>query len=541
MALLAVPCCLKWETDAFHFAKVWMVTGAVSSICIATVFYLIAIQRRWLRYVVTLFLGTVYFIEWFIFAHLHCRLNDKTVYLVLQTNAKECGEFLSTYLTRSPTLVPIIAIIVIVALYLVATKYLGKPRILSPKEILLFITVNVISLAVLLTGLLTTRFINQISNPTIIQLITATYRISEYCVDIKRLESSIKNADGIFIDPSETHPHIILVIGESFNPNHSPFYGYSLNTMPLLQKISEEGHIVVFNDAVTPSSSTGIVMEYLFTVSPPNNKRSRWDYPIFPMLFKKAGYKVNLMDNQQTRASGDLKFDAINCQFFNSEIVSKASLSYRNDALSSYDLDFVETELNHRHKVSTTPMIDIFHINGEHIPAQKRYPTNWLAPNLDYTYRSDITDTQKETVRQYDTAITYNDAVLARIITSIQNTDAILIFISDHGEEVHDFRNQYGRTMGTLSPYVAKNIYHVPMIIYTTPEYRANHHNLYRQIEQASKSPFYTADISQMLLHIAGITSKYVDKHRDPLSHEYQSIGRRIINEDTDYDQLISR
>lgn len=540
VVLLSVPCCLKWEFDSFHFAKVLAFTGFVSSICIASFFYLIASIRKWMQYIITSFLAVIYFCEWFVFSHFHCRLNDKMLYLVAQTDTKECGEFLSAYMFREETFVPIIALAIVLILYLVAKKYLDRPLRMSWKMTAFATFINILSLIVLLVGVFSTRPVDQISNPTIVQLIKAYKKVSIYDVDLKQLETTSDNVDGNFVQPGATHPHIIFVIGESFNPNHSPLYGYPLNTMPQMQEAYDSGNIIVFNDAVTPSAATGIAMEYFFSVAPPDNKSMRWNYPLFPMILKKAGYDVNLMDNQQARAVGDLNHDAINCQFFNSEIVSNASLSYRNDRLMSYDLDFVEAELQHRPKSTDRPVFDIFHIYGEHSPAAKRYPPNFKFPKFDYSYRTDLSEAQKETVNHYDCAVAYNDVVIERLIKSIQNTDAILIFISDHGEEVHDFRNQYGRTMETATPNIANNIYRVPMIIYTTHEYRENHQTTYQEIVKTSQTPIYTADISQMLLHIAGVASRYVVSSRDPLSQSYQSTGRRIINEETDFDQLVA-
>lgn len=534
--LLALPCCFKWDADAFHFAKFWLFTGILSSICIATVLYMVSVNRRWLRYLMIGILVFLYFAEFFVFQHLHSRVNDKILFLVLQTNSRECGEFLSTYLLRKATIVPVIATAIIIALYILAKKYLDKPVLLSRKMMITIIIVNILSFSVFAVRTFTDLFFFKLSSPTIVQLYKSIRVLNDYSVDIKLLENAIDKADGEFIDNNESHPHIIFIIGESLNPNHTPFYGYRFNTMPNMMKENERGNVVVFDDAVTASNATSNVMDFIFSTSPSREGKDRWHYPIFPMIFKNAGYKVNYMDNQQTQTLGIVGVDY---QFFNSEKVVDASLDYRNPQISGYDMDFVIEQLKNIPDYGDHPVLDIYHINGQHSPAVRRYPASCRFPVFDYSYRSDLNDAQKEVVRQYDMAVMYNDEVIARIIECVKDTDTILLFLSDHGEEIYDYRDQYGRTNETPTSGIAKNIYHVPMFVYTTPQYRARHPEKYQEIVAASAKPLYTPDISQMLFHIAGIRSKYADASRDPLSPAYISKGRRILGEEVDYDELM--
>ena len=47
----------------------------------------------------------------------------------------------------------------------------------------------------------------------------------------------------------------------------------------------------------------------------------------------------------------------------------------------------------------------------------------------------------------YLNAIRYNDLVVDRIIRLFDHRNAVVIYFSDHGEEVHNFREQTCRTI----------------------------------------------------------------------------------------------
>jgi heptose-I-phosphate ethanolaminephosphotransferase len=122
---------------------------------------------------------------------------------------------------------------------------------------------------------------------------------------------------------------------------------------------------------------------------------------------------------------------------------------------------------------------------------------------------------------------------------SVANRDAIVIYVSDHGEEVHDFRDQYGRTMGPITRGIADNIYRVPLVIYTTPKFCEAHASITAQIQAAVNRKVYTADIGQMLLYLGGIATRWRDDSRNPLLDGYPSAGHRIlINASVDFDTI---
>lgn len=131
---------------------------------------------------------------------------------------------------------------------------------------------------------------------------------------------------------------------------------------------------------------------------------------------------------------------------------------------------------------------------------------------------SGFTEAQKQDLADYDNATLYNDAVLDEIIRHIEKEDAILVYHSDHGEEVHDFRNRYGRSLEPVTPQIHRCVYEVPLFVYTTPEYRRRHPAMYARIKEAAGRKVNLADMSMLLLDLAGVESVNFNPARSPLS-----------------------
>ncbi len=62
------------------------------------------------------------------------------------------------------------------------------------------------------------------------------------------------------------------------------------------------------------------------------------------------------------------------------------------------------------------------------------------------------------------------------IIRMFENRNAVVMYLSDHGEEVHNFRNQYGRTdinKDCRESYAPQ--FDIPFMVYLTPSYAKEH------------------------------------------------------------------
>lgn len=549
LLLLALPCCLKiGEHGELHFAKSWLLVGVVSSIFPATVGWLISFRSKWGKVLISLVLWTLFVADLFLFFHFETRITDRIIFLILQTNSREVGEFFSTYIfTRASLKVAVVAVALAIV-YALLKKYGGKVRWtdkIQKRFKLGMIVANILSVITIALFAFTNVLNNIGTNNTIQGAIVACKNAGAYRADVSRLEKAMNCCDSE-IDTSiydlDSVPDVIFIIGESYNPNHSPLYGYKLMTTPGLVNEFNKGNLSVFADAVTPFPATGKMMEVLYSPAEAYAGSDRWDIPLVPSLFKHAGYIVTIHDNQCTRIVGDSKWDIGNCQFLNSNVVENASMDYRNKDIMTDDLKFCQRELSTMQMIKDerkSPMFSIIHLYGQHSPASCRYPSGFTHfTKDDYKWRKDITENQAEEIACYDNATLYNDSVVCTVLSAVSNRDAVVVYVADHGEEVHDYRNQYGRTYGPITRGVADNIYHVPLLIYTTPTFRRLHAAVAQQIDASLNHKVFVGDVPQMLLCLGGLKTRWRDASRNPLGLDYTSASRRILQGEIDYDAI---
>lgn len=335
-------------------------------------------------------------------------------------------------------------------------------------------------------------------------------------------------------------PHIVLIIGESYNKHHSSLYGYHLPTTPLQQERNEKDELFLFTDVVSPWNITSNVFLDMFSLWENGATEDLSEYPLFPILFRRAGYSVSFFSNQY-QLKGFRKGATNQAgHFFLADVeLSDSLFSYRNQRSSKYDMGLVNQIKSRRHEVVPADYtLDIIHLIGQHFDYSMRYPDSLGWFSIDDYVERDLQNDEKEIVMHYDNATKYNDMVLDEILTVYEKEDAIVVFVSDHGEEVYDDFPMSGRLFQEPTALQAKAEYEVPMWIWCSDLYRENHQDIVQFIFESANKPFMTDGTPQFLLSLAGIESEWLDDSRNILSNNYQ-YKPRIINGGTDFDLLM--
>lgn len=328
-------------------------------------------------------------------------------------------------------------------------------------------------------------------------------------------------------------PCIVLIIGESFNKHHSDLYGYPLPTNPRLRQRLERGELLLFRDAVSPANVTDRVLTTLFTAGEGTKTETP---PLFPVLFKKAGYVTRLFDNQFSKSQCGY-FDLGLKAMFNAHS-NPALFTTVNERCYRYDMQLLE-ECDRMPPDDGVPELDIFHLMGQHMLYAMRFPEQYAFFGPDDIPREDLNRRQRQTVADYDNATRYNDAVVDAIIARYARRDAVVVYLSDHGEEIYDCRDFQGRSHGTITPEICRNQFEIPMMIWMSESYRRNRPELAARLARAAERPFYTSDMTHLLLDLAGIRCRWFDPTRSIIDDRYDTVRRRAIGDDRlDYEAL---
>lgn len=147
----------------------------------------------------------------------------------------------------------------------------------------------------------------------------------------------------------------------------------------------------------------------------------------------------------------------------------------------------------------------------------------------------------RQEIADYDNATNYNDHVIHLMTQLYTNQNTVLVYLSDHGEEVYDYRPRSGRDDFKLGPDLHQSLryqYNVPFFIWCSDKYIATHPDIIREIQQATGRPMMIDNTCHVLFHLAGLFTPYYKANRDVLSATYRCPSR-LVNDDVIYDDVM--
>ena len=506
---------------------------------------------------VVILLIVLYAINIFLLYNFRTLLSPMILMLVMETNTEESSEFLSSYIFSINSLLAYLTIgaTCLLIRYIDKLEFFFKP-IFSKRYIKCLLMIVVcyfyyrgIPCLCGFTKMFNCKTLmevevfsydNAVKTNTLTELVYSLYNMYICKREAKKvvLHASDVSGTGPYIISPKDSLCLIVVIGESYNKYHSPLYGYSLNTTPNMMRERDDSCLFVFTNVVTPWNMTSNAVKSIFSLNSISNNESWADFPFFPTIFKSAGYSVFFWDNQNSGISSDVFDFSLNGIIHNPNI-AQLSYDYENSQRYQYDADFLDSFKDKYHAGSHD--LIIIHFMGQHMGAKYRYPLNYgKFSKSDYKKRK-LTEDKKQLVAEYDNATLYNDSIMGELFDMFKKRDAVLVYFSDHGEEVFDYRDVIGRTHeGNKSKDNLKYQYDVPFIIWCSKSYAKKNPDVLNQIQQATGRPFLTDLTSHMLLGLGKISTKYYYPERDLLNSQYISL-KRIVQGYIDYDTVCSK
>ena len=436
---------------------------------------------------------------------------------VLVTNTHEAMEFASAYFSPM-VIVLLIGVLIVNAVAYVVARFLGK----SVSTIAVrwcailgvaFLIVNV----VLILFFHTSVGISTPMHHSIARVLWEYGRVTH--------ETHIGNILHVCQDVKAVRKHdgslkMIVIIGESHSLYHTSLYGYEKQTYPLMEDRERHGELFVFQNAVTTNDVTALVMNSVFSLDSMGVDFN--EYPLFPAVFKAAGFKTALYDNEyladeslylMTNSTlSNLLYDQRNTHYYDYDEDMIKDISLYNDSLTLY----------------------VLHLAGHHVKYDKRYPQSF-AKFKTSDYGGSYSDDQKKDIAAYDNACLYNDYIINEVIRMFENENAVMVYFSDHGEEVYEVRDYRGHGTARYTPDIRYQL-RVPLWVWLSDKYRDDHPQAADKLRQALELHVKTDDIPYFLLDLADIDSEWMKPDRsfitDGTYHGWKNYREMIISQD---------
>ena len=553
---------LIWQRDFpwFYLLECLVVDSSVVAVAATLVVVLVSVLpgRRFIKALLYILLLSMWLVSLFLLRNFHTTITPEVLQLLIETNRGESTEFLQAWIGAPGTQKSFIIVLFTLACVIIAEwKRKAVASVLSRRPYV--ILASVLLAALLAFGAWNWRVLlrpyhslyeleltqseshsNDLLSKLHHSILTLKFQGEEADVAIEHtLREAATGKATCRVDTMD----LVLVIGESYNKWHSSLYGYGLDTSPLMCAERDRGLLTVFTDAISPYNLTSVTLKNLFSLNSLGHGEHWKDFPMWTAVMKRAGWQVDMWDNQRAFMANDLFSSSLNMLLYHPDIVKKVYHD-ANDGFFNYDGELVE---NYFTKCTTGPRnLVIFHLMGQHTEFKQRYPHTpqwdvWTIDQLPNAKAPYLDDSRREIMLEYARATRYNDRVLADIIEHYRDRNAVVVMLSDHGEEVYDYRDFMERDHNPeKTPLMVRHENEIPLMVWCSPVYKTRHPDRAAAIRAAAHRPVMNDAIGQMMLWLGEVSSPWCDSTRNALHPAYQP-APRIIYDNIDYDKLMGR
>ncbi|MBR4898365.1 MAG: sulfatase-like hydrolase/transferase [Prevotella sp.] len=529
------------------------------------------IVRKWVRLVVAVLLYAIALIDVFCYVRFESTLTPTMLMLFFETNGREAGEFLKSFVGWDLFTSLVGGVLLIALLHIVWSvlrfwqrrrRWMG-PRLSKPALLVGNALMGLLAAVLLgyctsecwankqaMMRLLTKQNLGEVEH----ELTTREHAILYLPVHrmafslranqlaSQQISTLVGHLGEAQVDSCDFRsPQIVLIIGESFNRYRSQLYGYDHETTPRQLERMRDSSLVAFTDVVAPWNLTSFVFKHVFSLYTVGDKGDWCDAPLFPEVFRRAGYHVTFITNQFMSRAGEQVYDFSGGFFLNNPQLSNALFDERNQRTHPYDdgvladYDAMIKKQRHEHQLT------IFHLMGQHVDYLGRFPRKsrrHFKP-ADY-HRDDLTEEKQQINADYDNAVLYNDSIVDQILRRFEQENAIVIYMPDHGEECfNDSMGFYGRLHSAeIDRRLAREEFEIPFWIWASEQYRNTHPYGWMAIRRYSQRPYMIDRLPHTLLFLGGIHTPLYRKELDVLNADYDEHRPRLLKGKTDYDQL---
>lgn len=460
--------------------------------------------------------GSIY-MGYLLFAHV--MLEQNSVMSLFETNPDESKEFLAHYMNIW-VIVGILIYAAIPIIMICKMKSIPPLKVGGHRWIIIISVFIVVAVAGIERVSRSVYFIN-------------IYRsFISYQIRVNHEKSTIRKRQDIPFEVktiADTVPQtIVLIIGESLTRHHMSLYGYERETNPLLSQYSDS-NLLVYKDITSPQVHTIPVLRTVLSMHEADHPEYFEEKPSLIELFNRSGYETYFISNQPFSEKCHSSYDIL---------LTLAKHKYNFAPQKQYD-EIILTALDEILETdSDKNKFILIHLIGNHMAYEFRYPYTYN--KFDYNQDSLIEDrpfrnnAAKRMIDRYDNSVLYNDYIIDSTIQKLietGNNNSTMIYFSDHGEELYDYRVFAGHVYEKVSPAMCE----IPFIVWMSSQYRDKRKHLVFDTTR----PYSIDDFIYSISDISGFEYDGFDRTRSIFSPDFKPKTRYI--EEKSYEDIKSR
>ncbi|THB74492.1 MAG: phosphoethanolamine transferase, partial [Desulfobulbaceae bacterium] len=316
------------------------------------------------------------------------------------------------------------------------------------------------------------------------------------------------------IDRTETGVEtIVVMIGESLTRHRMGVYGYCRDTTPFLSSRKDE--FIIFSDVISRYPYT--VPSIRAMITPGNDQ----PYSIID-AFQATRASVWWISNHPQIGVFESETSLLTESAENNVWVNPNHGGVSFNSIPSYDEDLLAPL---KQALATGgPKLIFLHLQGSHAEYHRRYPDSLSVDHLSSLPPS-LSERVSFHVNSYDLSVRYTDQVVEKVLELLKNQDAVLLFTSDHGEEVFQFGDFIGHGGDELTPAMSD----VPFLVWFSP--LVNQRNdLKEHFFTIKDQPLTLDSVFYLLVELGGLVLPEYDQNRNPLSGSFVVQERSVVD-----------
>ena len=345
--------------------------------------------------------------------------------------------------------------------------------------------------------------------------------------------------------PDDVKETYIVVIGESASRHHMSLYGYGRATDPRMVALSSQDSLVAFDNVNAIDGGTTKSLVHALSFKDQFTPFSTFKFSAVD-VFNAAKFKTYWFSNNAvmlfydtilqslSRNAAVRKFtEARNADLTSlvntneGDIVMSRDRKTKTEETLTFDtalLPWVEEALSSKENKK----IIFVHLKGSHIFYWYRFPNAFEKfkgregiPPKSFM----LDDDNVKMINDYDNSIYYTDFILDELVKKLKATEgeSWLLYFSDHGEELYDFRHIAGRDPGNLSKYMLD----VPFMVWFSKDYQKTRDT--EGLRGHTDRPFDLDSLIYAIMDLANLKTDLLDKSRSIFSDKYKVPARMIV------------
>lgn len=323
------------------------------------------------------------------------------------------------------------------------------------------------------------------------------FAVSDYLDNRKSVETQRTTFDSTPVASDCDSITVVVVIGESLRADHLGLNGYERPTTPLL---SADTSVVSLPHVFTDEFYTHTSVPRILTRADSLHPLRAYDEQSFITLFNRAGFRTAWLSNQdQVKSYAYFMHEAdtlVQCN-------AHRNLYSYGKWLDTDMLPYYAELLSHE----APKKLLVLHAIGSHWWYRSHYPDSLalFKPEIDSRVVSELSSEQM--VNSYDNTVLATDDFLSKLTAGLRDGNAVLIYVSDHGEAL-------GENGNYLHAADFPELHNPACLVWYSPEFAARFPEKISALKRNADTPMSTDVIFHTVLDAGSISAPALDENQ---------------------------